>query len=180
MSSVAATQFLPVVAAPSMARDFVVVSIHDVAPATQPDCRADLRNSTRQEGHAGRGIAVDFPCLTRSQRRRCVTRPTVAGGSGLNDFLALRLVEPGLGLVGGHQQAARPEGEIGAGGRQPRGPKGSVDARGDLCVQVGVGDMSSTAMIMILSAPGSSPAWRDLTETLLGHPPFSGAERKAS
>src|SRR5947209_13226083 len=36
MSSVAATQFLPVVAAPSMARDFVVVSIHDVAPATQP------------------------------------------------------------------------------------------------------------------------------------------------
>jgi uncharacterized protein len=35
MSSVAATQFLPVVATASATRDFVVVSIHDVAPATQ-------------------------------------------------------------------------------------------------------------------------------------------------
>jgi len=35
MSSVAATQFLPVVATPSATRDFVVVSIHDVAPTTQ-------------------------------------------------------------------------------------------------------------------------------------------------
>ena len=35
MSSVAATQFLPVVATASATKDFVVVSIHDVAPATQ-------------------------------------------------------------------------------------------------------------------------------------------------
>jgi predicted deacetylase len=35
MTSVAATQFLPVVATPSATKDFLVVSIHDVAPATQ-------------------------------------------------------------------------------------------------------------------------------------------------
>jgi predicted deacetylase len=35
MSSVAATQFLPVVATASATKDFVVISIHDVAPATQ-------------------------------------------------------------------------------------------------------------------------------------------------
>src|ERR1051326_6085027 len=36
MSSIAATQFLPVVAAPSAAKDFLVVSLHDLAPSTQP------------------------------------------------------------------------------------------------------------------------------------------------
>ena len=35
MTSVAATQFLPVVAAGTTTKDFLVVSIHDVAPATQ-------------------------------------------------------------------------------------------------------------------------------------------------
>jgi len=35
MTSVAATQFLPVVATTSATKDFLVVSIHDVAPATQ-------------------------------------------------------------------------------------------------------------------------------------------------
>lgn len=35
MTSVAATQFMPAVAAPSAAKDFLVVSIHDIAPATQ-------------------------------------------------------------------------------------------------------------------------------------------------
>lgn len=35
MSSVAATQFLPVVAAASATKDFLVVSIHDVAPVTR-------------------------------------------------------------------------------------------------------------------------------------------------
>jgi uncharacterized protein len=35
MTSVAATQFLPVVAAASATKNFLVVSIHDVAPATQ-------------------------------------------------------------------------------------------------------------------------------------------------
>jgi predicted deacetylase len=36
MTSAVATQFLPVVAAASATRDFLVVSIHDVAPSTQP------------------------------------------------------------------------------------------------------------------------------------------------
>ena len=36
MTSAVATQFLPVVAAASATKDFLVVSIHDVAPATQP------------------------------------------------------------------------------------------------------------------------------------------------
>src|SRR2546428_4319889 len=35
MSSVAATQFLPVVATASMVRNYLVVSVHDVAPSTQ-------------------------------------------------------------------------------------------------------------------------------------------------
>ncbi len=35
MTSVAATQFLPVVATPSATKDFLVVSIHDVAPVTR-------------------------------------------------------------------------------------------------------------------------------------------------
>ena len=35
MTSVAATQFLPVIAAASATKDFLVVSLHDVAPATQ-------------------------------------------------------------------------------------------------------------------------------------------------
>src|ERR1700676_729963 len=36
MTSAAATQFLPVVAAASATKDFLVVSIHDVGPSTQP------------------------------------------------------------------------------------------------------------------------------------------------
>jgi len=36
MTSAVATQFLPVVAAASATKDFLVVSIHDVAPSTQP------------------------------------------------------------------------------------------------------------------------------------------------
>jgi uncharacterized protein len=36
MTSAVATQFLPVVAATSATKDFLVVSIHDVAPSTQP------------------------------------------------------------------------------------------------------------------------------------------------
>jgi predicted deacetylase len=36
MTSAVATQFLPAVAAASAAKDFLVVSIHDVAPSTQP------------------------------------------------------------------------------------------------------------------------------------------------
>jgi uncharacterized protein len=35
MTSIAATQFLPVVATPSATKNFLVVSIHDVAPSTQ-------------------------------------------------------------------------------------------------------------------------------------------------
>ncbi len=35
MTSLAATQFLPVVATASVTKDFLVVSIHDIAPATQ-------------------------------------------------------------------------------------------------------------------------------------------------
>jgi predicted deacetylase len=35
MSSLAATQYLPVVAAPSATRDFLIVSVHDVAPSTR-------------------------------------------------------------------------------------------------------------------------------------------------
>jgi predicted deacetylase len=36
MTSAVATQFLPVVAAASATKDFLVVSLHDVAPSTQP------------------------------------------------------------------------------------------------------------------------------------------------
>jgi hypothetical protein len=36
MTSAVATQFLPVVAAASATKDFLIVSIHDVAPSTQP------------------------------------------------------------------------------------------------------------------------------------------------
>jgi uncharacterized protein len=36
MTSIAATQFLPAVATASAAKEFLVVSIHDVAPSTQP------------------------------------------------------------------------------------------------------------------------------------------------
>jgi predicted deacetylase len=36
MTTAVATQFLPVVAAASASKDFLVVSIHDVAPSTQP------------------------------------------------------------------------------------------------------------------------------------------------
>lgn len=36
MTSIAATQFMPVVATAGAAKDFLVVSIHDVAPSTQP------------------------------------------------------------------------------------------------------------------------------------------------
>src|ERR1700693_2903260 len=35
MTSIAATQFLPVVATPSATKNFLVVSIHDVTPSTQ-------------------------------------------------------------------------------------------------------------------------------------------------
>src|SRR5436190_22039708 len=35
MSTIAATEFLPLVATASAARDFIVVSLHDVAPSTQ-------------------------------------------------------------------------------------------------------------------------------------------------
>src|SRR2546423_8523838 len=35
MTSAVATQFLPVVAAASATKDFLIVSIHDVAPSTQ-------------------------------------------------------------------------------------------------------------------------------------------------
>jgi len=35
MSSVAATQFLPVVATASAVKNYLVVSVHDVAPSTQ-------------------------------------------------------------------------------------------------------------------------------------------------
>src|SRR5437660_9982893 len=38
MTSAVATQFLPVVAAASATKDYLVVSIHDVAPATQIVC----------------------------------------------------------------------------------------------------------------------------------------------
>lgn len=38
MTSAVATQFLPVVAAASATKDFLVVSIHDVAPLTQSTC----------------------------------------------------------------------------------------------------------------------------------------------
>jgi uncharacterized protein len=38
MTSAVATQFLPVVAAASATKDYLVVSIHDVAPATQTSC----------------------------------------------------------------------------------------------------------------------------------------------
>ena len=37
MTSIAATQFLPVVATASAAKDFLIVSIHDVAPATHAE-----------------------------------------------------------------------------------------------------------------------------------------------
>jgi len=36
MTSIAATQFLPAIATASATKDFLVVSIHDVAPSTQP------------------------------------------------------------------------------------------------------------------------------------------------
>jgi len=36
MTSAVATQFLPVVAAASATKDFLIVSVHDVAPSTQP------------------------------------------------------------------------------------------------------------------------------------------------
>ena len=35
MSTITATEFLPLVATPSAARDFIVVSLHDIAPSTQ-------------------------------------------------------------------------------------------------------------------------------------------------
>src|SRR5207253_9700916 len=38
MTSAVATQFLPVVAAASATKDYLVISIHDVAPATQIVC----------------------------------------------------------------------------------------------------------------------------------------------
>lgn len=50
MTSAAATQFLPVVATASATKDFLVVSIHDVAPATQAVVREMIREL------AGRGV----------------------------------------------------------------------------------------------------------------------------
>ena len=38
MTSAVATQFLPVVAAASATKDFLIVSVHDVAPSTQATC----------------------------------------------------------------------------------------------------------------------------------------------
>ena len=49
MTSVAATQFLPVVATPSATKDSLVVSIHDVAPATQSIAKRSSLNSRNGE-----------------------------------------------------------------------------------------------------------------------------------
>ena len=49
MTSVAATQFLPVITAASATKDFLVVSIHDVAPATQSITR-DILAELAQRG----------------------------------------------------------------------------------------------------------------------------------
>jgi predicted deacetylase len=52
MSSVAATQFMPLVATASAAKDFLVVSVHDVAPSTQVTVDKVISEFTR------RGIRV--------------------------------------------------------------------------------------------------------------------------
>ena len=48
MTSAVATQFLPVVAAASATKDFLVVSIHDVAPATQSVCDKMISELTQK------------------------------------------------------------------------------------------------------------------------------------
>ncbi len=48
MTSAVATQFLPVVAAASATRDFLVVSVHDVAPATQAVCDKMISELTQK------------------------------------------------------------------------------------------------------------------------------------
>src|SRR5947208_11429540 len=52
MSTIAATEFLPLVATASAARDFIVVSLHDVAPSTR-----QIANTIIQE-LAHRGVRV--------------------------------------------------------------------------------------------------------------------------
>ncbi len=48
MTSAVATQFLPVVAAASATKDYLVVSIHDVAPSTQVVCEKMISELTRK------------------------------------------------------------------------------------------------------------------------------------
>src|SRR5206468_12742926 len=52
MSTIAATEFLPLVATAGAARDFFVISLHDVAPSTQP-----IANTIISE-LANRGVRV--------------------------------------------------------------------------------------------------------------------------
>src|SRR5437763_16363985 len=48
MSTLAATEFLPLVATASAARDFIVVSLHDVAPSTQQIANAIISELARR------------------------------------------------------------------------------------------------------------------------------------
>src|SRR2546423_12692281 len=48
MTSAVATQFLPVVAAASTTKDFLIVSIHDVAPSTQSICDKIISELTQK------------------------------------------------------------------------------------------------------------------------------------
>src|SRR5436189_4938615 len=52
MSTIAATEFLPLVATAGAARDFFVISLHDVAPSTEP-----IANTIISE-LANRGVRV--------------------------------------------------------------------------------------------------------------------------
>jgi predicted deacetylase len=49
MTTAVATQFLPVVAAASATKDFLIVSVHDVAPSTQSACDKIISELTQQE-----------------------------------------------------------------------------------------------------------------------------------
>lgn len=71
MTSAVATQFLPVVAAASATKDFLVVSIHDVAPATQ-SITSEIIAELDQKGirHCSLLVVPDYHHRGRSMQDR--------------------------------------------------------------------------------------------------------------
>jgi uncharacterized protein len=71
MTSAVATQFLPVVAAASATKDYLVVSIHDVAPATQAICDKIISELTKKGiRHSSLLVVPDYHHRGRSMLDR--------------------------------------------------------------------------------------------------------------